>query len=342
MNLQPVSSGAGEGGAMRSLVYTAPRQLNIEDYPRPHPAAGEVEIAVAVAGICGADISGFLGKSRRRTPPLILGHELVGHTAEGRRVVVDPLSSCGHCTDCQSGRENLCPNLRLLGMDPLPGCFADFVAVPRLHVYEIPEELADARAILAEPLANIVHVFRLAAAQLEFRMGIVGAGVMGALALKMALRLGAREVLVEDIDERRVAAARLIGATLAVNPESDGGDARSFAGRGLDLVLDACGTEDARQQAFDLCRPGGTVVLLGMAKERSELDFVAVIRKEQRVLMSFGYTPVDFARSLEMLAADEIDLGKWVMEMPLEDGQKAFEKMTGARSDTLKIILRVR
>jgi 2-desacetyl-2-hydroxyethyl bacteriochlorophyllide A dehydrogenase len=327
---------------MRALVYTAPRCLTLEEYPRPHPAAGDVEIAVSAAGICGADISGFLGKSRRRTPPLILGHELVGRTAEGRRVVVDPLMSCGHCTDCRNGRENLCPNLRLLGMDPLAGCFADFVAVPRSHVYEIPDELADARAILAEPLANIVHVFRLAAAQPEFRMGIVGAGVMGALALKMALRLGAREVLVEDIDELRLTAARLMGATWAVNPESGGDDARSFAGRGLDLVLDACGTEDARQQAFDLCRPGGTVVLLGMANERSELDFGAAIRKEQRALMSFGYTPVDFTRSLEMLAADEIDLDNWLVEMPLEDGQKAFEKMTAVRGDTLKITLRVR
>lgn len=327
---------------MRALVYRAPRLLVVEEYPRPHPAAGEVEIAVAAAGICGADISGFLGRSRRRTPPLILGHELVGRTAEGRRVVVDPLMSCGHCVDCRRGRENLCPNLRLLGMDPLAGCFADFVAVPRSHVYEIPDELGDARAILAEPLANIVHLFRLAAAQPEFCIGIVGAGLMGTLALKMALRLGAREVLVEDIDELRLRAARLMGATLAVNPESERGGARSFAGRGLDLVLDACGTEQARQEAFDLCRPGGTVVLLGMAKERSELDFGASIRKEQRALMSFGFTPVDFKRSVELLAAGEIDLGPWIVEMPLEDGQKAFEKMTGGRGDTLKMMLCVR
>jgi 2-desacetyl-2-hydroxyethyl bacteriochlorophyllide A dehydrogenase len=327
---------------MRALVYTAPLQVVIEDYPRPHPAAGEVEIAVAVAGICGADISGFMGRSRRRTPPLILGHELVGRTPDGRRVVADPLVSCGRCADCLDGRENLCGSLRLLGMDRMAGCFAEFVSVSESQVYEIPDDLDDARAVLAEPLANIVHLFRLAAPPPPFRMGIVGAGMMGSLALKLALHMGIREVLVEDVDEVRLAAVRQMGATLAVNSETGRNEARSFAGRGLDLVLDASGEERARQAAFELCRPGGTVVLLGMAKERSELDFGVSIRKEHRVLMSFGYTPVDFRRSLELLVAGEIDLTPWTAELPLEAGQEAFEKMTGSRGDTLKMMLRVK
>jgi 2-desacetyl-2-hydroxyethyl bacteriochlorophyllide A dehydrogenase len=327
---------------MRALVYTAPRHLIVEDYPRPNPAAGEVEIAVAAAGICGADISGFLGRSRHRTPPLILGHELVGRTPKGQRVIVDPVIGCGRCAHCRSGQKNLCPSLRLLGMDPLAGCFAEFVAVPQSQVYEIPDALDDSQAILAEPLANIVHLFRLAAPQSRFRMGIVGAGTMGSLALKMALRLGASEVLVEDVQEVRLAAARRMGATLAVNPKTDSGESRSFAGDGLDLVLDACGEEKARQRAFDLCRPGGTVVLLGMAKARSEIDIAASIRKEHRVLMSFGYTTEDFRRSLDLLVAGEIDMKEWTAELPLEDGQAAFEQMAGSRGDTLKMVLRVR
>jgi 2-desacetyl-2-hydroxyethyl bacteriochlorophyllide A dehydrogenase len=331
---------------MHALVYTALRQLIVEERPRPQPAAGEMEIAVAAAGICGADLSGFLGRSRRRTPPLVLGHELVGRTREEQRVVVDPLIGCGHCTNCRSGRGNLCSGLRLFGMDALAGCFAEFVAVPRSQVHEIPDELDDREAILAEPLANIVHLFRLAAPQPRFSMGIVGVGTMGALALKMALHLGASEVLVEDVDTVRLATARQMGATLAANSETESGEARSFAGRGaedgLDLVLDACGSEEARQEAFHLCKPGGTVVLLGMAAERSELDFGASIRREQRVLMSFGYTAMDFKRSLDLLVAGKIDLTEWTAELPLADGQKAFERMIGSRGDTLKMLLRVR
>jgi threonine dehydrogenase-like Zn-dependent dehydrogenase len=133
-----------------------------------------------------------------------------------------------------------------------------------------------------------------------------------------------------------------MGATLAVNPEEKPGETRNIAADDLDLVLDASGTEAARQRAFRLCRPGGTVVLLGMASERSELDFGASIRKEHRALMSFGYTTEDFRRSLELLSAGEIDLTAWTAEMPLEEGQRAFERMTGSRRGTLKMVLRVR
>ena len=327
---------------MRALVYTAPRHLEMQQWPQPQPSAGQIEIAVDAAGICGADTSGFLGRSRRRKPPLIFGHELVGRAPDGRRVVADPLIGCGQCADCLKGATNLCPNLRLLGMDQLPGCLAEYVGVPESHVHPIPEYLPDARVLFAEPLANIVHLFRLAAPQPHFRMGIVGAGAMGSLALKMALHLGAADVLVEDVLDVRLAAAQQMGATLALNPENHLNQARDFTGCGLDLVLDACGEEMARQHAFDLCRPGGTVVLLGLATEHSELDFGASIRKELRVQLSFGYTAEDFKRSLDLLIAGEIDLTKWTAEMPLGDGQKAFERMTDSRGDTLKMILRVR
>ena len=328
---------------MRALVYTAPRQMALEDRPRPHAAAGDCEIAVTAAGICGSDMSGFLGHSRRRIPPMVLGHELVGRRPDGRRVVANPLITCGRCTACLSGAQNLCSSWRLLGMDRTPGCFAEFVSVPETQVYEIPDELSDARAVMAEPLANIVHLFRIAAPLPFFRMGIVGGGTMGSMALLTALRLGVREVLVEDVSDARLQVARRMGATLAANVSTEEGraEAQRFAGHGLDVVLDASGIGAARQSAFDVCRPGGLVVLLGMSQERSEIDFVTSIRKEHRVAMSFAYTPVDFERSLELLKAGEIDLSVWTVEMPLEAGQQAFERMATAPGNTLKMVLRV-
>ena len=321
---------------MRALVYIAPRRVAMEDRPRPRPVAGESEIAVTAAGICGSDIAGFLGHSRYRIPPMVLGHELVGRRPDGQRVVPNPLLACGRCTVCLSGAQNLCPELRLLGMGRTSGCFQEFVAVLESQVYEIPDDLA-------EPLANIVHLFRIAAPPPFFRLGIVGAGLMGSMALLMALRLGVREILVQDVNDARLEAARTMGAALAVNAatEEGGAEARRFAGHGLDLVLDASNSAAARQSAFDLCRPGGLVVLLGMAKERSAIDFAASVRKEHRVAMSFGYTPVDFERSVALLAAGEIDLTPWTAELPLEEGQKAFDTMTGAPGDTLKMVLRV-
>jgi threonine dehydrogenase-like Zn-dependent dehydrogenase len=328
---------------MRALVYTAPRQVELQDIARPVPVSGESEIAVVAAGICGSDISGFLGHSRRRVPPMVLGHELIGRRPGGQRVVVNPLISCLRCTACLSGAQNLCENWRLLGMDQTTGCFTEFVSIPETQIYEIPDELTDRRAVIAEPLANIVHLFRIAAPHPFFRMGIVGGGTMGSLALLTALRLGVREVLVQDVSDVRLDVVRRMGATLAANVSTEEGRAEAckFAGHGLDLVLDASGNSAARQAAFDLCRPGGLVVLLGMSQERSEIDFVTSIRKEHRVVMSFAYTPVDFERSLALLKAGEVDLTPWTVEMPLEQGQQAFDRMTTAPGATLKMLLRV-
>lgn len=324
---------------MRALVYTSPRRVEVADWPRPVAAAGEVEIAVSAAGVCGADITGFLGGSRRRTPPIILGHEFAGRMADGQRVVADPLMTCGHCAECASGHGNLCRNLRLLGMDGTHGCFAEYVVVPQEQVHAIPVELEDAEAIFAEPLANVVHLFTLAGLQPQSRIGIVGAGTMGAMALQLALRMGLRDVLVQEVDETRRAAAVQMGAALVTDPLSMQGGVRGFAGHGLDVVIDACGTSEARQQALDLCRPGGTVVLLGLAKERSEINFAASIRNEHRVLMSFGYTKRDFSRSIDLLAAHAIDLRPWTAQMALDEGQQAFERMTGSCGSTLKMML---
>lgn len=329
---------------MRALVYTAPHQVTLEDHPRPQPAPGDTEIAVAAAGICGSDISGFLGHSRRRIPPLVLGHELVGRrVSDGKRVVANPLISCGRCTACLSGAQNLCASWRLLGLDKTAGCYQEFVSIPATQVYEIPDSLTDAQAVVAEPLANIVHLFRQAAPLPFFRLGIVGAGTMGSLAVLTAVRLGVRDILVQDVSEVRLATVRGMGATLAANVSTEQGreDARRFAAHGLDLVLDASGVGPARQAAFDLCRPGGLVVLLGMGSERSEIDFVSSIRKEHRVSMSFAYTPADFERALQLLIAAEIDIRPWTVELPLEEGQAAFDRMTQSPGTTLKMLLRV-
>jgi threonine dehydrogenase-like Zn-dependent dehydrogenase len=228
-------------------------------------------------------------------------------------------------------------------MDRIAGCYAEYVSLPQSQVYPIPDELSDTRAVIAEPLANIVHLFRIAAPAPFFRMGIVGGGTMGSLALLAARRLGVRDVLVQDVSDARLAVSRQMGASAAANVSSEAGrdEARSFAGHGLDLVLDASGVGAARQAAFDLCRPGGTVILLGMGAEKSEIDFVTSIRKEHRVVMSFAYTPADFERSLSLLIGGEIDLTPWTAEVPLERGQEAFDRITTSPGDTLKVMLRV-
>ena len=328
---------------MRALVYTAPGRVELEQRPRPEPRTGEEEIAIAVAGVCGSDISGFLGHSALRRPPLVLGHELVGHLRDGRRVVANPLVSCGHCAACISGAQNLCESWKLLGLGTTPGTFAEYVSLPSAQVYEVPDSLTAEQAILAEPLANIVHLFRLISPPPFFRLAIVGAGTMGALAVSAALRIGARDVLAVDVNDQRLETMRKLGSSATINVVTSEAveEAKRIAGHGYTIVIDASGSAAARQLAFDLCCPGGQVVLLGMGTQRSEVNFVTSIRKEHRVVMSFAYTPVDFRRSLDLLNAGEIDLTPWTVRMPLERGQEALERMSRDPGVSLKMMLEV-
>lgn len=165
---------------------------------------------------------------------------------------------------------------------------------------------------------------------------------MGTLALLAAVRVGAREILAFDVNEQRLATMKTLGATAVVKVGgNDGPEAQRIDGHAFDIVLDASGSAPARQMAFDLCRPGGQVVLLGMGTQRSEVNFVASIRKEHRVVMSFAYTPVDFRRSLDLLIAGEINLTPWTVRMPLECGQEAMERMSHSPGVALKMIMEV-
>ena len=328
---------------MKALVYVGPGRVQLEERPRPVVGSAEIEVAIELAGVCGSDISGFLGHSARRKPPLVLGHELIGRLSNGKRVVANPLISCGVCGACLAGTQNLCESWRLLGMDQTAGSFAEFVSLPSRQIYEIPDSLPSSRAVLAEPLANIVHLFRSAAPAPFFRFAIVGGGTMGALALLVSGKIGAKDVLVADVSEQRLATVRELGASAAVNTASAEGvaQAQKLAGRGFDLVLDASGSGPARQMAFDLCRPGGCVVLLGMAAQSSEVNFVTSIRKEHGVVMSFAYTPADFRRALDLLIAGEVDLDRWTEKYPLERGQEALDRISHAPGATLKMLLEI-
>jgi L-iditol 2-dehydrogenase len=324
-------------------VYTGPGRVEMQDRPRPAALPGQEEIAIQIAGVCGSDISGFLGHSALRKPGLVLGHELLGRRADGRRVVANPLVSCGQCNACLSGAQNLCESWKLLGLGTTPGTFAEYVALPSGQVYDVPDSLSSEQAILAEPLANIVHMFRIVSPPPFFRFAIVGAGTMGALALLASRLIGGRDVLAVDVNDERLATMRKLGASALANVSTADATAEALrsSGQGYDVVLDASGSAPARQMAFDLCRPGGQVILLGMGTQRSEVNFVASIRKEHRVVMSFAYSPADFRRSLDLLIAGEINLTPWTVRMPLERGQEAMERMSHRPGVALKMMLEV-
>lgn len=337
---------------MRALVYTAPERMEIRDVPDPVPGAGEVLLGVCAAGVCGSDLHGFLGHSERRKPGLVMGHEAVATILEldpsvtgfrrGQRVSFNPLLSCGACPACLEGRQNLCPSWALFGMDRRHGAYAERVAVPARQLRALSEELGEEEAVLGEPLAVVIHAFRVGLAGTPRAMAIVGGGAIGCLSLVLARLRGVSRVCVVDVNDARLQAARRLGADLTVNSAREDAAARvvEWSSGGADAVVEAVGTAATRRTAVALAARGARLVLLGLAENESALPFIDMIRNEQTLVASFAYAPRDFLDSLELLEARRVEIRAFTEVRPLHEGQAGFVKMTRDPGATLKLLLK--
>jgi 2-desacetyl-2-hydroxyethyl bacteriochlorophyllide A dehydrogenase len=339
---------------MKAAVLTGVEQVEMRDIPDPVPQAGEVLLRVSAAGICGSDIHGFLGHSPRRKPPLVLGHEAVGVVAHahpsvtglpvGQHVYVNPLISCGMCPACLAGRQNTCADWRLLGMDKVNGAYAEFVAVPASQLRPVPDQVPDHHAVWAEPLANIVHCFRISMTEVPHTMAVLGAGTMGALAIMLANMRGVQRIFAVERIAERFDAARHLGADVVFN--ADLMDAPAYVkkltdGQGVDFVLDAVGVSSTRRLAAAICRRGGRIAFLGLGENETSLPFIEMIRNEQTLFTSFAYTPRDFLDSVRLIESGTGPLDQWTQVRPLHEAQASFMKMSHKPGATLKLLLDV-
>jgi 2-desacetyl-2-hydroxyethyl bacteriochlorophyllide A dehydrogenase len=337
---------------MKALVLVGVEQMEMRELPVPTPQSGEVLLSVSTAGICGSDIHGFLGHSPRRRPPLVLGHEAVGVVAEahpsvdgvraGRRVYVNPLISCGTCTACLAGRQNTCDRWRLLGMDRVNGAYAQFVAVPAAQLRLIPDHIPDRQAVWAEPLANIVHCFRISISETPNSLAVLGAGTMGALTIMLARARGIGQILVVDRNKARLETALAIGADRVFN--SDDGDVverlrDAASAQGVDFAIDAVGAAQTRRAAAAVTRRGGRMAFLGLGENETPLPFIEMIRNEQTIFTTFAYTPRDFLDSIRLIESGRLTLDRWTEQRPLDQGQAGFMKMAHDPGATLKLLL---
>jgi threonine dehydrogenase-like Zn-dependent dehydrogenase len=337
---------------MRALVYVAPERMEIQTVPEPSPREGEVLLSVAAAGVCGSDLHGFLGHSERRLPGLVMGHEAVATVLElpagvsgwrrGQRVSFNPLVTCGRCRPCLEGRQNLCPTWWLFGMDRVSGTYAERVAVPARQLTAVSEGLSDEQAVLAEPMAVVVHAFRVGLAATPRALAIVGGGAIGSLSLVLAKLRGVPKLCVVDVNDARLAAARRLGADLVVHATRQDAPAivREWSGGGADVVIEAVGTAGTRRTAVALAAKGARLVMLGLAENDSPLPWIEMTRNEQSLFTSFAYAPRDFLDSLELIESRRIDIGAYTETRPLEEGQAGFLKMVRDPGATLKLVLR--
>ena len=326
---------------MKALVYTATEETELRDEPAPLPAAGEALVGVEAVGICGSDMHAWHGHDPRRVPPLILGHEAAGVVLEGaepgRRVVLNPLITCGACDYCTTGRANLCPSRELIGMRR-PGAFAEQVTIPERNLIPVPEGMDLAEAALTEPCATAWHALALAAraswrALPDCRALVIGGGSVGLLGGLILKSWSARDVrLAETNPLRRETAAAAGLATF--DPLAEPAEAGVF-----DLVLDAVGATATRAAAIAAVRPGGVIAHVGLQDWAGDFDARTLTLSEVSFVGVYTYTESDLRASLAALADGRLGSLDWVERRPLAEGGQAFHDLNTNKTRAAKIVL---
>lgn len=326
---------------MKALVYTQPREVTYRDEPDPQPAAGECVVRIDAVGICGSDMHGYLGHDARRVPPLILGHEAAGEVVSGgrrRRVVLNPLITCGTCRACTTGHSNLCPGRRLIGMNR-PGAFAQFIAMPESNLIDVPDGMDATHAALTEPAATAWHGVHLAARVLSRPLAesaalVIGGGSVGLLAALVLGTMGCRDLRLAETNALRLDGARSAGIAAFDPAAEDGPDEGS-----VDLVIDAVGGARTRAAAMAAIAPGGVIVHIGLMDTDGGLDVRKMTLSEITVMGSYTYTAVDLRAAMAALHGGALGALDWVERRALADGAGAFSDLDGGRTGAAKVVL---
>lgn len=339
---------------MKALVWEAPRVMAMREQEMPILAADEVMIQVAYAGICGSELSGYLGHNALRVPPLVMGHEFSGTLTEigdaahtqfpnleiGQAVTVNPLWYDGTCEFCLRGDTQLCASRKLIGAHRA-GAYAAFVNVPAKMVLALPDGMSLRTGALTEPVACGVRIGELAGALDGDDALVVGAGPIGLLALQALKAKGAARVFISDLDAERLAMGAALGGS-ALNPrETDVAQViRDLTNaRGVAVAVDCVGSAVTRKTCVQATRSGGILILSGLHEETSALPAAEIIRREIVVRGSFSYNRENFAEALRRLQNGEVYLDPWIVQAPLEDGGKWFDRLIDAPGNVAKVLL---
>ncbi|HLJ61068.1 MAG TPA: galactitol-1-phosphate 5-dehydrogenase [bacterium] len=334
---------------MHALVWRGPRSMMLEQVDEPKLRSSEAIIRVEAVGICGSELSGYLGESSIRKPPLIMGHEFCGRVEDvppgsrlvrGQRVTVNPLLSCGECRACRAGAQNLCARREIIGAHRA-GAFANLVAVPVQNCYPVPAEMGPVTAAMTEPLACAVRAVELAQIAPGDSVLVLGSGTIGLCVLAVARRAGAGVLACTDTNPARLRTALAWGATHVFDGTADAatGAQALTGGAGVDVAVDAVGLTVTRQTAVRAARRGGRVVLVGLHEAESAFPVNDIVRNETAITGSFAYRAETFERAFSLLGAGILEAGPWLEERPLEDGPAAFERLLGGDVSAAKIIL---
>ncbi len=338
---------------MKALVKAkAEPGLWMDDVPFPSLGPNDVLVKVKKTAICGTDLHIYNWDewSRRNIPvPLTIGHEFAGTIEEvgsavsglekGERVSAEGHIICHHCRNCRAGKRHLCRNTKGVGIHR-PGAFAEYVAVPAYNIFKISDVISDEIAACFDPLGNAVH------AALSFDLVgedvlITGAGPIGIMAAAISRHVGARHVVITDINDYRLELARKVGASRAINVrEASISKAIDDLGmtEGFDVGMEMSGSAEAFREMLRLMNHGGRVALLGIPPSEMAIDWNEVIFKGLEMKGIYGREMFETWYKMSTMIQGGLDISAVLTHrFPVDEFSEGFEVLKSGKSG--KVVL---
>ncbi|MEZ5499914.1 MAG: L-threonine 3-dehydrogenase [Steroidobacteraceae bacterium] len=338
---------------MKALVKAeAAPGLTLQDIPEPSVGPNDLLIRIRKTAICGTDMHIFNWDrwAQRTVPvPMAVGHEYCGEVVArgsevrgfeiGDRVSGEGHITCGHCRNCRAGKRHLCRNTIGVGVNR-PGCFAELLSIPAGNAFRLPDVITDDIAAILDPFGNATHT------ALSFDMVgedvlITGAGPIGIMAVAVCRFVGARHVVITDVNEYRLGLAKKMGATRAVNVTRDNlDDVMRELGmqEGFDVGLEMSGNVRAFRDMLRTMHHGGKIAMLGIPDSEAAIDWNDVIFKGITLKGIYGREMFETWYKMSSLLQSGLDLGPVITHhLPVSDFQRGFEIMGSGKSG--KVIL---
>jgi threonine dehydrogenase-like Zn-dependent dehydrogenase len=341
---------------MKALLLDGIRHFSYVDVPIPSiTAPDQVLIQIKAASICGSDVHGMDGSTGRRIPPIIMGHEASGivsavgpgvrTVAPGDRVTFDSTIYCGECFYCRRGEVNLCDNRRVIGVScqeyKQEGAFAEYLVVPERIIYPLPEGVDFIHGALTEPVAVAAHALTLARLTPGDTVLIVGTGLIGLLLLQLVRLHTSGTIIAVDIDEKRLALAKALGAdeTLLDDKETGSRIKALTHGRGADQAFEVVGSEKTVAATIEGLRKGGRLTLVGNLSPSINLPLQSVVTRQLDLQGSCAIAG-EYPLALELMAAHKINLDPIISKVaPLKEGAFWFERLYNREGGLMKVVL---
>ena len=334
-------------------------RLERREIPMPVCGDDDVVIKIEYMGICGSDLF-FFGDHNHEIAdglyqlPIQLGHECAGEVIEagrnvstlkpGDKVAVEPGVPCGKCAFCQSGRYNLCPDVKFMAAPPFVNAAMNrYIAHPAKMAFKLPDNVDTRAGALIEPLAIGIHSTGRAGIGLGNTVAIIGSGCIGLTILMAAKARGASTVIMIDVFDNRLEKAKQLGADYVINSRSEDPTARIaeiLGGDMPEIVCEAAGRPETVVLATELVRRGGTLLQVGSVNAPTSLQFYKLTEKEVNFVFSFRYANM-YPTAIRAVASGKIDINRLATdEFTFEDAQNAFEQSEHNKQSIVKAVIR--